>query len=584
MAKKQELKYYIDVIWKGAASVKNATSTVRKMGRAFEKAHPKTAKFAKGLGKLTLGLNKFGGTLVRGTAGALAIVGGMLPKVFNLAEEGAAIDRTRQKLDALSEGIGTTANQMQSGLRTATQGAVSDLDLMRGAVTFLNMGFVDSQAGAEDLMQKILLLKEPTEDAQAAIENFSLMLANQSVARLDSFGLSSGRVKTRITELMDANKEMTREQAFTIATMEEMDVAIQRQGLSVEDLGNEYSEFKTNLSNATAKGKEFLNMQWKPIIGSINRLVELGKEKWDDWTLATGRSLAAVEHLIPAAEGADRVLTRANQTFDATAFNLERLANNALNYRDISEEYAVTAEQVTAAEERQAEVLAEKNEMLEAARQRALDIVDAELQKIDIESQSNRIVMESAEAYGASATAILEAGVATGELNAIKAMAIAKEIILRKKLEAIGEAYANGTLQAHELQGAIAAATDEVNNMPTEHTINIKWNVEAAPEVFTPTTPGTAGPGGVTAQHGANFVVPPGYPNDSFPVLVTSGEHVQVTPRGQMGQGPMIGAIHIDARGAAPGVGAEIADELEWRLAQVLGEQGRMASARMRMT
>jgi hypothetical protein len=43
------------------------------------------------------------------------------------------------------------------------------------------------------------------------------------------------------------------------------------------------------------------------------------------------------------------------------------------------------------------------------------------------------------------------------------------------------------------------------------------------------------GGGGGGAQEfagGADFVVPPGYPNDSFPMAVTSGEHVVVTPAG----------------------------------------------------
>ncbi len=42
------------------------------------------------------------------------------------------------------------------------------------------------------------------------------------------------------------------------------------------------------------------------------------------------------------------------------------------------------------------------------------------------------------------------------------------------------------------------------------------------------------GPGrGVTGHHaGADFVVPPGYPNDSFPMRVESGERVTVTPAG----------------------------------------------------
>ena len=34
------------------------------------------------------------------------------------------------------------------------------------------------------------------------------------------------------------------------------------------------------------------------------------------------------------------------------------------------------------------------------------------------------------------------------------------------------------------------------------------------------------------AAGGANFTVPGGYPNDSYPMLVSSGEHVQVTPKG----------------------------------------------------
>lgn len=41
------------------------------------------------------------------------------------------------------------------------------------------------------------------------------------------------------------------------------------------------------------------------------------------------------------------------------------------------------------------------------------------------------------------------------------------------------------------------------------------------------------GPGGA---NGMNFIVPPGYPDDSYPVRVQSGEHVQVTPKDQVGQ------------------------------------------------
>jgi hypothetical protein len=42
------------------------------------------------------------------------------------------------------------------------------------------------------------------------------------------------------------------------------------------------------------------------------------------------------------------------------------------------------------------------------------------------------------------------------------------------------------------------------------------------------------GPGGA---NGLDFIVPGGYPNDSYPFRAQSGEHVQVTPAGQTGGG-----------------------------------------------
>ena len=43
--------------------------------------------------------------------------------------------------------------------------------------------------------------------------------------------------------------------------------------------------------------------------------------------------------------------------------------------------------------------------------------------------------------------------------------------------------------------------------------------------------------GGRGYAEGASFTVPPGYPNDSFPMRVESGEHVQVTPKGKSSAG-----------------------------------------------
>lgn len=55
-------------------------------------------------------------------------------------------------------------------------------------------------------------------------------------------------------------------------------------------------------------------------------------------------------------------------------------------------------------------------------------------------------------------------------------------------------------------------------------------------------------PGG--AQRGANYIVPPGYPNDTYYQRVSSGEHVQVTPQGKSGaSGLNISKVEINVGG-----------------------------------
>ena len=53
--------------------------------------------------------------------------------------------------------------------------------------------------------------------------------------------------------------------------------------------------------------------------------------------------------------------------------------------------------------------------------------------------------------------------------------------------------------------------------------------------------------GGVSeGATGLDFIVPPGYPNDTYRVNVQSGEHVQVTPAGQAQAGGLsIGVVNV---------------------------------------
>ena len=72
--------------------------------------------------------------------------------------------------------------------------------------------------------------------------------------------------------------------------------------------------------------------------------------------------------------------------------------------------------------------------------------------------------------------------------------------------------------------------------------------------------PGQYGPG---AAGGADFVVPPGYPHDSYPLRVESGERVQITPAGaaaagRTGGGDLHLTVNVTAAGDSTSLQAQI--------------------------
>lgn len=96
------------------------------------------------------------------------------------------------------------------------------------------------------------------------------------------------------------------------------------------------------------------------------------------------------------------------------------------------------------------------------------------------------------------------------------------------------DAASEVVLSADAMASGLAPTADQIsgilNNLNQIDGMDIEANV-------TITTTGGGGIDlgslvGMEAASGANFVVPDGYPNDSFPLMVESGEHVQVTPAG----------------------------------------------------
>lgn len=202
------------------------------------------------LGKVGGSLQKLGKVAkVAGLLGVAALAGIALGAA-KLAKDAAKLEPTRVTFDNLTKSIGTTADAMLKKLRPATMGIVADADLMQAANKLMAMGLAETEEEAARLSEMAVTLGMAMgEEATPSMENFALMLANQSIPRLDSFGISSSKVRERILELMAETEGLSRETAFMTAVMEQGEDAMSRVGDISETGAVKMAQFQATITN-----------------------------------------------------------------------------------------------------------------------------------------------------------------------------------------------------------------------------------------------------------------------------------------------------------------------------------------------
>lgn len=198
----------VDIILRG----KNEASTAIKQVKADLGGLDSTAKSLAG------GLSGIGSMIgVAGLATAAMQIGRMTVELGNLGQE---VQQQRAYFNVWSGGVeNATANL--AAMREAIGGVMTDSEAMTGANKLLSMGLAKNADELAKLSKMAVMLGGSTRSAAESIDEFSLLLANQSVLRLDTFGISGAKVRARIEELMAADANLSREQAFLNAVMEE---------------------------------------------------------------------------------------------------------------------------------------------------------------------------------------------------------------------------------------------------------------------------------------------------------------------------------------------------------------------------
>jgi len=218
------------------------------------KGKDEVSKVAGGIKGALGGLGKVAGVALSGLAigGAAAIgaVTGVSLVVGKLVKDAAAVEGTAQTFASLTKEIGGSEKALEA-MQGATRGMVKESDLMAGANQFLAMGITDTIEGTAEMAEMATQLGMAMgTDATTAMSDFAAMMANQSLPRLDTFGISSGKVRERILELMKATEGLTREQAFNMAVMEQGAEAMGRVGEQGNTMQAGMERMKASVENA----------------------------------------------------------------------------------------------------------------------------------------------------------------------------------------------------------------------------------------------------------------------------------------------------------------------------------------------
>lgn len=201
---------------------------------------------------------------------AFQAVAAVARRAYDAIKEGARLEAVTNTFGSLSESIGETADSLQDKLRTAVRDTVSDMALMEGSNRFIAMGLASTGEEAAELSTIASQLGLAFRgDAVAGMEEFALLLANQSIPRLDTFGISAGRVRARIEELVETVPGMTRETAFMQATMEQARLTMGKIGDQTQGTAGDVARLESAVSNLSGSFKAEFAQASAPVVGAL---------------------------------------------------------------------------------------------------------------------------------------------------------------------------------------------------------------------------------------------------------------------------------------------------------------------------
>ncbi len=241
----------VDANYKGAGAIRQASADVKSLDTNAKQA-----------GAGATGAFRSMLPVIAGVGAALGALALAAKGVWNALSEGAALVTLEQRFDKLASSIGTTADALLGKMREATQGMMSDMDMMSSASQIMSLRLADNEGQVVRLATVVGTLGW---DMQQVILTF----ANMSTMRLDALGLSVEEVKTKAKELEAAG--MSAQEAFKEAVILAGEARLDVGGVS--DTEKAFKQLEAAIANSKSELSLFL-IELATTIGLIDSLTE----------------------------------------------------------------------------------------------------------------------------------------------------------------------------------------------------------------------------------------------------------------------------------------------------------------------
>ena len=400
-----------------------AKSEIDKLNKSVNDSDKSTKAFGASFGTMVGGLMS--------AIGGITAVSVAVNKIFDFGEQGAVIVQTEDKFDRLSESIGTTAEALSEDLHDATNGMMSDAELMAGATNLMALGLVKTHDEAVRMTRVVGVLGMD-------MNQLVLTLTNQTTMRFDALGVSVAGFDERVKKLKETGLDTN--EAFTEAFLQQAEAQIGKVGDVADSAVAPFKRMQASMKNLGDTVKKDLSPYLANAADALNYILTWNEKITEAET-----------------EASERVARSAATWGDYTIalFETKEAAYGLTNYEEklleAMREGTVVAGDAATMNEDQARAIAHVWAKMEGLTEAEYELIRAQ----ELVSTSNEPLLSFYEMY---APVVQEAASATEDMNAAAAENAARMEAQAEAINAVTDALYKGGDASDEYANRMKAA------------------------------------------------------------------------------------------------------------------------------